>query len=84
MNLAPALAYFLSSMIVEWRKYANVNQLDNDMTPRQIVDYLNKHIVGQQDAKRAIAIAMVCSFMMFLPAECSLLSKVTGILILIR
>eukprot|EP00286_Rhodomonas_abbreviata_P026753 CAMPEP_0181313500 /NCGR_PEP_ID=MMETSP1101-20121128/14280_1 /TAXON_ID=46948 /ORGANISM="Rhodomonas abbreviata, Strain Caron Lab Isolate" /LENGTH=493 /DNA_ID=CAMNT_0023420455 /DNA_START=46 /DNA_END=1527 /DNA_ORIENTATION=- len=33
-------------------------QLSNDMTPRQIVDYLNKHIVGQQDAKRAIAIAM--------------------------
>ena len=34
-------------------------QLDNDMTPKQIVDYLNKHIVGQHDAKRAIAIAMV-------------------------
>jgi ATP-dependent protease HslVU (ClpYQ) ATPase subunit len=46
-----------------------VNQLDNDMTPRQIVDYLNKHIVGQQDAKRAIAIAMVWSFMMFLHPE---------------
>lgn len=35
-----------------------VEQLSNDMTPRQIVEYLNKHIVGQQDAKRAIAIAM--------------------------
>mmetsp|Transcript_8720 Transcript_8720/g.13893 ORF Transcript_8720/g.13893 Transcript_8720/m.13893 type:complete len:494 (+) Transcript_8720:2-1483(+) len=33
-------------------------QLSNDMTPKQIVEYLNKHIVGQQDAKRAIAIAM--------------------------
>jgi hypothetical protein len=28
------------------------------MTPRQIVEYLNKHIVGQSEAKRAIAIAM--------------------------
>jgi ATP-dependent protease Clp ATPase subunit len=37
------------------------SQLDNDMTPRQIVEYLNKHIVGQQDAKRAISIAMVIS-----------------------
>lgn len=28
------------------------------MTPKEIVAYLNKHIVGQADAKRAIAIAM--------------------------
>lgn len=34
------------------------NQLNNDMTPKEIVAYLNKHIVGQADAKRAIAIAM--------------------------
>lgn len=33
-------------------------QLRDDMTPKEIVAYLNKHIVGQQDAKRAIAIAM--------------------------
>jgi ATP-dependent HslUV protease ATP-binding subunit HslU len=33
-------------------------QLSNDMTPKEIVNYLNKHIVGQADAKRAIAIAM--------------------------
>jgi hypothetical protein len=33
-------------------------QLNNDMTPRQIVEYLNRHIVGQSEAKRAIAIAM--------------------------
>lgn len=33
-------------------------QLNNDMTPKEIVAYLNKHIVGQSDAKRAIAIAM--------------------------
>lgn len=35
-----------------------VQQLTNDMTPKEIVNYLNKHIVGQIDAKRAIAIAM--------------------------
>lgn len=35
-----------------------LRQLTNDMTPKEIVNYLNKHIVGQIDAKRAIAIAM--------------------------
>ncbi len=29
-----------------------------DLTPRQIVDELNKHIVGQADAKRAVAVAV--------------------------
>jgi len=33
-------------------------QLSDEMTPKEIVNYLNKHIVGQSDAKRAIAIAM--------------------------
>ena len=28
------------------------------MTPREIVHELNKHIVGQQEAKRAVAIAL--------------------------
>ncbi|AUM14874.1 HslU--HslV peptidase ATPase subunit [Ketobacter alkanivorans] len=28
------------------------------MTPREIVDELNKHIIGQQDAKRAVAVAL--------------------------
>ena len=28
------------------------------MTPREIVHELDKHIVGQQDAKRAVAIAL--------------------------
>jgi len=28
------------------------------MTPREIVDELNKHIIGQDDAKRAVAIAL--------------------------
>jgi len=30
----------------------------SDMTPREIVQELDKHIVGQQDAKRAVAIAL--------------------------
>lgn len=30
----------------------------SSMTPREIVHELNKHIVGQQDAKRAVAIAL--------------------------
>ncbi|MFO0948797.1 MAG: ATP-dependent protease ATPase subunit HslU [Planctomycetota bacterium] len=30
----------------------------DDLTPRQIVDLLDRHIVGQQDAKRAVAIAI--------------------------
>jgi ATP-dependent HslUV protease ATP-binding subunit HslU len=39
-------------------KIAKAHELSNDMTPKEIVAYLNKHIVGQPDAKRAIAIAM--------------------------
>ncbi|MFD1674710.1 ATP-dependent protease ATPase subunit HslU [Alicyclobacillus fodiniaquatilis] len=31
---------------------------DNELTPRQIVDHLNKYIVGQKSAKRACAIAL--------------------------
>lgn len=30
----------------------------SDMTPREIVSELDKHIIGQQDAKRAVAIAL--------------------------
>ncbi len=30
----------------------------SSMTPREIVEELNRHIVGQQDAKRAVAIAL--------------------------
>ncbi|MGE7665022.1 ATP-dependent protease ATPase subunit HslU [Ureibacillus composti] len=29
-----------------------------NLTPRQITEHLNRHIVGQQDAKRAVAIAL--------------------------
>ena len=28
------------------------------MTPREIVEELDKHIIGQHDAKRAVAIAL--------------------------
>jgi hypothetical protein len=34
------------------------NELDNNLKPNQIVAALDRHIVGQQDAKRAVAIAM--------------------------
>ncbi len=30
----------------------------SQMTPREIVQELNKHIIGQDDAKRAVAIAL--------------------------
>jgi len=30
----------------------------HEMTPREIVQELDKHIIGQQDAKRAVAIAL--------------------------
>ena len=29
-----------------------------DLTPRQIVDELNRYIVGQEEAKKAVAIAL--------------------------
>ena len=34
------------------------NPTMSEMTPRQIVDELNNHIIGQADAKRAVAIAL--------------------------
>ncbi|CAN0455629.1 unnamed protein product, partial [Phaeothamnion confervicola] len=30
----------------------------SDLTPQEIVEQLDKHIVGQADAKRAVAIAL--------------------------
>jgi ATP-dependent protease HslVU (ClpYQ) ATPase subunit len=38
------------------------------MTPREIVHELNRHIIGQDDAKRAVAIALrnagaACSYL---------------------
>ena len=41
----------------ETKQAANVKRLD-DLTPRQIVEELDKYVVGQADAKRAVAIAL--------------------------
>lgn len=30
----------------------------HELTPRQIVEKLNEHVIGQADAKRAVAIAL--------------------------
>jgi ATP-dependent HslUV protease ATP-binding subunit HslU len=35
-----------------------VNNSNSSMTPREIVDELDKHIIGQYEAKRAVAIAL--------------------------
>lgn len=34
------------------------NKLNNELTPSQIVENLNKYIIGQNEAKRAVAIAL--------------------------
>src|SRR5690606_1615446 len=39
-------------------KSSSFNPLMTQMTPREIVHELDKHIVGQQAAKRAVAIAL--------------------------
>ena len=31
---------------------------ENDLSPQEIVQHLDQHIVGQDDAKRAVAIAL--------------------------
>ena len=36
----------------------DVGELENNMRPLEIVSQLDRHIVGQHDAKRAVAIAM--------------------------
>lgn len=36
----------------------HINQLDENLTPAEVVKQLNRFIVGQNDAKRAVAIAM--------------------------
>ncbi|MDQ1328491.1 MAG: ATP-dependent HslUV protease ATP-binding subunit HslU [Candidatus Poribacteria bacterium] len=32
--------------------------LENELTPRQIVEELDKYIIGQEEAKKAVAIAL--------------------------
>jgi len=35
-----------------------IDTSQSTMTPREIVQELDRHIIGQQDAKRAVAIAL--------------------------
>ena len=35
-----------------------VGILDNNLSPREIVTHLDKHVIGQKSAKRAVAIAL--------------------------
>src|SRR6185437_15111382 len=35
-----------------------LGSMGNDFSPREIVSELDKHIIGQQDAKRAVAVAL--------------------------
>ena len=39
-------------------KHAPESDLEHSLRPLEVVNYLNSHIVGQADAKRAVAIAM--------------------------
>ncbi len=41
-----------------FRKQTDVPSLSNELTPREIVAALDRYIVGQNDAKRAVAIAL--------------------------
>ena len=36
----------------------NANELNKNLKPSEIVDALDRHIVGQPDAKKSVAIAM--------------------------
>lgn len=40
------------------RSNEGTNELQENLRPSQIVDALNNYVVGQQDAKRAVAIAL--------------------------
>ena len=40
------------------RRAAGADAIMSEMTPREIVEELDKHIIGQQKAKRAVAIAL--------------------------
>ena len=37
----------------------------SEMTPREVVQELDKHIIGQKDAKRAVAIALRNSCLLY-------------------
>lgn len=42
----------------ESKKYSNMASLFEALKPREVVEQLDKFIVGQADAKRAVAIAL--------------------------
>jgi ATP-dependent HslUV protease ATP-binding subunit HslU len=41
-----------------WKKYREVQQLVEHFTPREIVEQLDRYIIGQDKAKKAVAIAL--------------------------
>src|SRR3990167_11184842 len=45
-----------ASEIIKMPKISSTSRAE--MTPREIVEELNRHIIGQDDAKRAVAIAL--------------------------
>jgi ATP-dependent HslUV protease ATP-binding subunit HslU len=38
--------------------FPKLGEIEKDLTPRRIVDELDRYIIGQQDAKRAVAVAI--------------------------
>mgnify|MGYP002214582897 CR=1 FL=1 len=47
---------------VEEKLGADANQLDQALLPREIVEQLDRYIIGQADAKRAVSVALrACS-----------------------
>lgn len=42
----------------DWGAWNNIHTMRLEMTPRQIVEQLDRHIVGQADAKRAVSVAI--------------------------
>jgi ATP-dependent HslUV protease ATP-binding subunit HslU len=40
------------------RLFPNLGEIEQELTPRRIVDQLDRFIIGQHDAKRAVAIAL--------------------------
>src|SRR6478735_6575836 len=63
-KVSPLLRIFVSipTTIVRLKKWSALThpmeKIMSNMTPREIVSELDKHIIGQDDAKRAVAIAL--------------------------
>jgi ATP-dependent HslUV protease ATP-binding subunit HslU len=47
-----------SKVLLDVPDASSTDQSERSLTPSRVVDYLEKHIVGQLDAKRAIAVAL--------------------------